>query len=209
MAFPVPTYSLYDTLIEIQDGRAIAVDYPADFSLPEALAEQNAALTFLCNPNSPSGTLVSLAEIESLARAVSGILVVDEAYVDFAESEGASSIPVDSPASQSGRATNFFQSRFPSPACASGWLSRPKKLFRRHDESEGFLQSESLEHDRGHRGVAGYAVDDAQRRGGSSGAARSSLPALRRWAIDVYPSHANFVLARKSGTKSERGLREA
>ena len=68
VAFPVPTYSLYDTLIAIQEGERIAVDYPADFSLPEALAGQNAALTLLCNPNSPSGTLVSLREIERLAR---------------------------------------------------------------------------------------------------------------------------------------------
>ena len=94
VAFPVPTYSLYDTLIAIQQGEPIPVDYPPDFSLPEALAAQNAALTFLCNPNSPSGTLVSLQDIERLARAVSGILVIDEAYVDFAESEGASTLPL-------------------------------------------------------------------------------------------------------------------
>jgi histidinol-phosphate aminotransferase len=94
VAFPVPTYSLYDTLIAIQQGERITVDYPQDFAVPEALASQNAALTFLCNPNSPSGTLVSLQDIERLARAVSGILVIDEAYVDFAESEGASSLPL-------------------------------------------------------------------------------------------------------------------
>jgi histidinol-phosphate aminotransferase len=70
------------------------VDYPADYSVPDALAAQNAPLTFLCNPNSPSGTLVSLQEIDRLARSVSGILVVDEAYVDFAESEGASVLPL-------------------------------------------------------------------------------------------------------------------
>ncbi|HXK27843.1 MAG TPA: aminotransferase class I/II-fold pyridoxal phosphate-dependent enzyme, partial [Candidatus Binatia bacterium] len=36
VAFPAPTYSLYDTLIEIQDGVRAAVDYPSDFSLPES-----------------------------------------------------------------------------------------------------------------------------------------------------------------------------
>jgi histidinol-phosphate aminotransferase len=94
VAFPVPTYSLYDTLVEIQDGVAARVDFPDDFSLPQTLAEQNAALTFLCNPNAPSGTLVTVAEIAKLADAVSGILVIDEAYVDFAAGEGASSIPL-------------------------------------------------------------------------------------------------------------------
>jgi len=54
VAYPVPTYSLYDTLVEIQDGSKAAVNYPANFSLPAELAEQNAALTFVCNPNAPS-----------------------------------------------------------------------------------------------------------------------------------------------------------
>jgi histidinol-phosphate aminotransferase len=94
VAFPSPTYSLYETLIEIQGGEKAQVEYPATFSLPGELAAQKAPLTFLCNPNSPSGTLVSVQEIDRLARAVSGILVVDEAYVDFADSEGASALPL-------------------------------------------------------------------------------------------------------------------
>jgi len=94
VAYPVPTYSLYDTLVEIQGGVAARVPFPADFSLPEALARQAAPLTFVCNPNAPSGTLVALPEIVKLAGAVAGILVVDEAYVDFAATEGASAIPL-------------------------------------------------------------------------------------------------------------------
>jgi histidinol-phosphate aminotransferase len=94
VAFPSPTYSLYETLIAIQGGIKTQAEYPEEFSLPQTLAGQNASLTFLCNPNSPSGTLVSLPEISWLARAVSGILVVDEAYVDFADGEGASALPL-------------------------------------------------------------------------------------------------------------------
>ena len=37
VAFPVPTYSLYDTLVEIQDGVAARVTFPEDFSLPDEL----------------------------------------------------------------------------------------------------------------------------------------------------------------------------
>ena len=92
VAFPVPTYSLYDTLIEIQEGERMAVDYSADFALPDALFSQHAALTLLCNPNSPSGTLTPLPEIERLARSLSGVLAVDEAYIDFADAENVSAI---------------------------------------------------------------------------------------------------------------------
>jgi histidinol-phosphate aminotransferase len=94
VVYPVPTYTLYDTLVAIQEGEKVGIDYPRDFSLPEGLGSQQATLTFLCNPNSPSGTLVSLNQIERLARSVSGILVVDEAYIDFAEGEEASSVPL-------------------------------------------------------------------------------------------------------------------
>src|SRR4029077_20973198 len=83
VALPVPTYSLYDTLIAIQQGEQISVDYPPDFALPEALASQNAVLTFLCNPNSPSGTLAPLPAIERLARSVPGVLGGGGAHAAF------------------------------------------------------------------------------------------------------------------------------
>ncbi|HYR96656.1 MAG TPA: histidinol-phosphate transaminase, partial [Candidatus Binatus sp.] len=84
VAFPVPTYSLYETAVAAQGGQAVCVPFPEDFGLPPRVAAARARLTFLCNPNSPSGTVVPLGEVEALARAVAGVLVVDEAYVDFA-----------------------------------------------------------------------------------------------------------------------------
>jgi histidinol-phosphate aminotransferase len=92
VAFLAPTYTLYETLVEIQGGEKAAVDFPPDFSVPDTLAAQNAPVTILCNPNSPSGTLVSSRDIDRLAQAVSGMLVVDEAYVDFADNEAASAL---------------------------------------------------------------------------------------------------------------------
>jgi histidinol-phosphate aminotransferase len=81
----VPTYSLYDTLVALQGAEAVEIPFPEDWSLPPALAEADAALTFVCNPNSPSGTLVRSEAIAALARQVRGVVVVDEAYVDFAD----------------------------------------------------------------------------------------------------------------------------
>ena len=94
VAYPMPTYSLYDTLVDIQGGIRAPVSYPPDFSIPASLAAQGAALTFLCNPNAPSGTLVGTREVARLARAVRGILVVDEAYIDFADAPDATAIPL-------------------------------------------------------------------------------------------------------------------
>jgi histidinol-phosphate aminotransferase len=85
VAYAVPTYSLYDTLVAIQEGTAVRLPYGPDWTLPAELSRSDAVLTLVCHPNSPSGTPVPIAAIESLARATQGLVVVDEAYVDFAE----------------------------------------------------------------------------------------------------------------------------
>jgi histidinol-phosphate aminotransferase len=88
VAYPVPTYSLYATVVALHGARAIEVPFPDDWSLPvDELRQSGAALTFVCNPNSPSGTAASIATIASLAGAVPGVVCVDEAYADFAEAD--------------------------------------------------------------------------------------------------------------------------
>ena len=87
VAYPVPTYSLYDTLALVQEARILHFPVGIDFALPlDALAAAHANLTIVCNPNSPSGTLVSRRSLAMLARRLGGrLLVIDEAYVDFAD----------------------------------------------------------------------------------------------------------------------------
>lgn len=87
VAFPVPTYSLYETLVAVQDGETVQAAFPDDWSLPPELAAASARVTFLCNPNSPSGTMVAPAAVEAFARDARGVVVVDEAYVDFAAAD--------------------------------------------------------------------------------------------------------------------------
>jgi histidinol-phosphate aminotransferase len=84
VAYAVPTYSLYRTLVALHGAEPVEVPFPPDWSVPRALAQADAPLTFLCNPNSPSGTFVPVAAVADLASQVRGVLVVDEAYVDFA-----------------------------------------------------------------------------------------------------------------------------
>jgi histidinol-phosphate aminotransferase len=86
VVYPMPTYVLYETLAEIQGAPTIEIPYPDDYTLPvEALIEAQGAVTFIASPNSPSGTQVPLELLDKLAANLSGVLVIDEAYVDFAE----------------------------------------------------------------------------------------------------------------------------
>jgi len=85
VAYPVPTYSLYPVLAKLQNCTAIEIPFDGEFNLPAKLAGTDAALTIVCNPNAPSGTFISANELASLADELNGVLLIDEAYVDFAE----------------------------------------------------------------------------------------------------------------------------
>ena len=85
LAYPTPTYSLYPVLADVVGCEAIEVTFDKEFNLPARLARTQAALTIVCNPNAPSGSFISVDEIASLADELSGVLLIDEAYADFAE----------------------------------------------------------------------------------------------------------------------------
>jgi histidinol-phosphate aminotransferase len=87
VVYPMPSYILYRTLIELQNARPVEVPFEPDWSLrPERFAPVGVRLAFLANPNSPSGTALSPAQVAALAERLPCPLVVDEAYVDFADS---------------------------------------------------------------------------------------------------------------------------
>ncbi|MBE9039865.1 histidinol-phosphate transaminase [Oscillatoriales cyanobacterium LEGE 11467] len=86
VAYPMPTYVLYRTLAQIQAADVVEVPYPEDYTLPvEALVAAGGAVTFIASPNSPSGTEIPVELLDKLASQVTGVVVIDEAYVDFAE----------------------------------------------------------------------------------------------------------------------------
>jgi histidinol-phosphate aminotransferase len=85
LAYPVPTYTLYPVLARLQACEAIEVPFDAEFNLPAKLATTGAALTIVCNPNAPTGSLIRREELASLAAEIQGVLLIDEAYADFAQ----------------------------------------------------------------------------------------------------------------------------
>ena len=90
VGFPAPSYSLYPVLVQIQHARPLVVEFRENFALPVELFRRNAALTFIANPNAPSGTSVPVRVLTRLARRLKGVLLIDEAYADFADENAAS-----------------------------------------------------------------------------------------------------------------------
>lgn len=87
LRLPYPSYILYRSLAQLQDARWEEVNFNADWSLPAAFGSpaEGLKLVFLPNPNSPTGTVISRDAILEFAERLPCPLLIDEAYVDFAD----------------------------------------------------------------------------------------------------------------------------
>jgi histidinol-phosphate aminotransferase len=87
LRLPYPSYILYKTLAELQGARSEEVRFRPDWSLGDEFAapRDGLRLVFLANPNSPSGTVVPPERVLEIAGRLPCPILVDEAYVDFAE----------------------------------------------------------------------------------------------------------------------------
>ncbi len=87
-----PTYGMYRVSADINGVEMRSVALNADFSLNcEAMlgaSDTQSRLMFLCSPNNPTANLLAEKDVEFLIRNFDGIVVVDEAYIDFAQSAG-------------------------------------------------------------------------------------------------------------------------
>jgi len=84
-----PSYSLYPVLAALNQSPVVRVNLAADWSRPShAAATFNGAgvpLVFMVSPHAPSGRLAAVEEVRALAEQLDGVLLVDEAYVDFVD----------------------------------------------------------------------------------------------------------------------------
>ena len=84
-----PTYGMYEVAANLNDVQVQHLPLTSDFQLPanaaEVLAASTAKLVYLCSPNNPTGNLLAQDAVENILRNFKGIVVVDEAYIDFAD----------------------------------------------------------------------------------------------------------------------------
>lgn len=88
VAFLEPSYSLYPVLTKIQAAQPLVLSYDIDgidWKLPANVEATDAALLMIVNPNAPSGHLEPLETIENIVKNFRGVVLIDEAYVNFAK----------------------------------------------------------------------------------------------------------------------------
>jgi histidinol-phosphate aminotransferase len=84
-----PTYGMYGVCADINNVEYRQVNLEADYSLNAdkvlAAVDNNTKVIFLCSPNNPTGNLLNTTEVEKILKGFDGIVVIDEAYIDFSD----------------------------------------------------------------------------------------------------------------------------
>jgi histidinol-phosphate aminotransferase len=194
IAYPMPTYSLYITLAEMQDATTAEVAYDEDYRVPvDGLLAAQADLTFICTPNNPSATVAPVKDLERLAAGLKGVLVIDEAYTDFADENALSLVS---------RYENVIVLRTLSKAYSLAGLrvgfgvAQPGLL-------EGLIKiKDSYNVDSVALRLAAAAMNDQEWMRANAGRIKASrailATALEQMKFRLWPSQANFIMASPS-----------
>jgi histidinol-phosphate aminotransferase len=205
LASPDPTYSLYPVLAAIGDVRFVTVPWDRHWRLPvHALLSTAPRAIFFANPNAPSGTVVEPDEVSALAARTDALVLVDEAYVDFADGSCLALLK---------RHDNLLITRTLSKGYGLAGLRFGYALA--HPQMIGQLSKvkDSYNCDAIAIAAAAAALDDqtyAREQWARVREERTRISdALARRGFEVIPSQANFVLATVPAGASARGLYDA
>ena len=197
-----PTYALHSHLARVTGTAVVEGERGDDFTLdPDAAAalidSARPAVTFLCSPNNPSGTVEPrsvVASLLDLAASACGLLCVDEAYAEFSPHSALDFVDDETPLA----VTRTYSKTWAMAGARLGYLVGPAWLVA---ELEKVALPYHLDALKQAVGIAALEfVDDMQARVGAIVAERTRLTdRLGGLPVDVWPSGANFVLMRLRG----------
>ena len=194
-----PTYALHTHIAQVCGTATIELDRRDDFTLdvPAAIAaieQQRPTITFLCSPNNPTGRVEDEATVRAVLDAVEsvdGLLVVDEAYGQFAPWSALALVAED----RSVVVTRTYSKTWSAAALRLGYLIGPTWVV---DELEKVVLPYHLDVVTQLAGVLALDhLDDMQRRVASLVEERGRVAeALAQLPVEQWPSGANFILFR-------------
>ncbi|MGQ0616379.1 MAG: histidinol-phosphate transaminase [Acidimicrobiia bacterium] len=191
-----PTYALHGHIARIT-GTAVAVgERRADFSLDPAearrvLTEARPALTFLCSPNNPTGTVDSRALIEEVSALAPGVVVVDEAYGQFARWSAIDLVDDD----RSLVVTRTYSKTWSMAAARLGYLIGPRWVVEDLQKVILPYHLDAVKQAAGRLAI-GHRPEMDRRVSALVDERERVVAGLGRLPVEVWPSGANFVLFR-------------
>jgi histidinol-phosphate aminotransferase len=206
-----PTYQLHGHIARLTGATVVEGERDADFALDLAevhrvLASAAPIVTFLCSPNNPTGMVEPEDVVRAVAAAAPGLLVVDEAYGQFAPWSALGMVAEDRPLV----VTRTFSKTWSMAAARLGYLIGPSWVV---SELDKVVLPYHLDAAKQLAGVLALQfVGEMNDRVAALVAERERLVAgLTRLPVRVWPSGANFVLFRPEGRRGDdvwRGLLE-
>lgn len=207
-----PTYQLHGHIARLTGAAVVETDRAADFSLDlraalDAVQRHHPTVTFLCSPNNPTGLVEPQSNVRAVLDAVvvgGGLLVVDEAYGQFADWSALALVDDDTPLV----VTRTFSKTWSMAGSRLGYLVGPTWLV---DELDKVVLPYHLD---AAKQIAGrlalrYADQMEERVAGIIAERERIVRAFDRLPVDHFPSGANFVLFRPrsiSGRQVWQGL---
>ncbi|MGI8938619.1 MAG: histidinol-phosphate transaminase [Iamia sp.] len=194
-----PTYALHSHIARITGTAVAEGERTDDFSLDldevrRVLGESDPSLTYLCSPNNPTAMVEPPAVVEEVLGLAPGLLVVDEAYAQFAPWSARALLDEDTPLV----VTRTFSKTWSMAAARLGYLLGPSWVV---DELQKVVLPYHLDALKQVAGVVALDfVDAMEQRVSHLVEERGRLEAaLRDLPCQVWPSAANFILFRPTG----------
>jgi len=191
-----PTYQLHGHIARLTGAAVAEGERAADFSLDMAqvrkvLAATSPVITFLCSPNNPTGLVEPEANVREVLAMAPGLLVVDEAYGQFADWSAVGLIDEDSPLV----VTRTFSKTWSMAGSRLGYLIGPSWLVAELDKVVLPYHLDAAKQIAGR--LALTFVDEMEARVQFIVSERDRLSAaMATMDVDVFPSGANFILFR-------------
>lgn len=191
-----PTYAMHSQIAHLTHTRLALGQRADDFTLPldevrRVLETSDPDITFLCSPNNPTGRVEPKDLVEEVVAATPGLVVVDEAYAQFASWSALDLVADDVPLV----VTRTYSKTWSMAGTRLGYLVGPRQIVAELDERVLPYHLDGLKQLAGR--LALEFTDDMESRVGALVAERERLAAaLAELPVETWPSEANFILFR-------------
>ena len=196
-----PTYALHSHIAHLSGTAVAEGDRRADFSLDlnvvaDVMAASAPAITFLCSPNNPTGMSEDPSTVRAVIDAAPGLVVVDEAYGQFADWSALSLVDDDAPVV----VTRTFSKTWSMAAARLGYLIGPAPVVTVLERVALPYHLDAVKQAAGR--LALTFVGEMEQRAGLIVRERQRISAaLGRLPVNAWPSQSNFILFRPERRK--------
>ncbi|MEC7915659.1 MAG: histidinol-phosphate transaminase [Actinomycetota bacterium] len=196
-----PTYAMYGQIARTTQCRVVEVDRDEGFRIPmsgleDVITSEKPDLMFLCSPNNPTGTAESEEIVEAAVSLSPGVVVVDEAYGQFADFSAIEKLNQSS-APESLVVTRTFSKTWSMAGVRLGYCVAPQWMLPEFEKVVLPYHLDSVKQIAGR--IALRFHDQMEQRVGQISEERQRVSdALARLGFDVFPSQANFIMFRSS-----------